>query len=103
MDYKIIITELAEYDLDSILEYMIIKLDNRVAADTFLRELEKRIALLRHNPYIYALCDDFYLCSNGYRKFLIGSYVILYKINDRNNDVYILRLFYGKQEYDKYL
>lgn len=47
MDYKIIITELAEYDLDSILEYMIIKLDNRVAADTFLKELEKKNCIVK--------------------------------------------------------
>lgn len=35
MDYKITITELAEYDLDSILEYLTIKLDNHMAAKNF--------------------------------------------------------------------
>ena len=38
-----------------------------------------------------------------YRKFLLGNYVGVYRVQEREQQVVILRIFHGSQNYAKYL
>lgn len=50
-----------------------------------------------------ALSRDEGLRQREYRKFLIGRYVALFKIDELRNTVEIYRIFHGTQNYTKYL
>jgi len=97
--YSLHVTELAEQDLDGILNYMTGELANPVAARAFLDKVEGCYALLRTRPKIYVVCDDAYLRGKGYRKALIGNYLLIFWIEEQTKRIHILRFFYGAQDY----
>jgi len=101
--YDLKISEAAQRDLSDIVEYIAGNLYNPIAAGTFLDEVEKCYNKLKENPYIYAKCDDIRLESEGYRKVHIKNYLLVFKVDDKYNTVYIYRIFYGKRDYLKLL
>ena len=101
--YSLHITELAEQDLDGIVNYMAVVLANPIAASAFLDKTEDCYAHLKTKPRIYAECEDSYLRCKGYRKTLIGNYLLIFRIEERSKRVYILRFFYGGQDYTRQL
>lgn len=52
--YKLVITELAQNDLDGIVSYITVSLANPAAAGSFLDELAKCYGNLKDNPFICA-------------------------------------------------
>jgi len=70
--YRLIVSELADRDLDSIVSsivsYIAVQLANPTAAANFLDEVEKCYAFLKNNPFMYERCYDTYLEKKGYRK-----------------------------------
>lgn len=101
--YSLHLTELAEQDLEGIVNYMTGELANLIAARAFLDKVEDCYALLRTKPKIYAECEDSYLSGKGYRKTLIGNYLLIFRIEERTKRVHILRFFYGGQDYMRQL
>jgi plasmid stabilization system protein ParE len=99
--YKLIVSELAHQDLDNIISYIAIQLANRTAAGDFLDEVDKCYGYLKSNPMMYAKCQDKRLEKEGYRKALIKSYVLVYKIDETSKTVSILRFCYSAQDYVK--
>jgi len=101
--YSLNVTELAEQDLDGIVNYMTGELANPIAARAFLEKIEDCYALLKTRPKIYVACDDPYLRNKGYRKALIGNYLLIFRIEEQTNLIHILRFFYGAQDYSSRL
>jgi plasmid stabilization system protein ParE len=97
--YRLYLTELAEQDLDGILNYMTGELANPIAARAFLEKIEDCYALLMTRPKIYVVCEDSYLRNKGYRKALIGNYLLIFRIEEQAKRIHILRFFYGAQDY----
>ena len=48
---------------------------------------------------MYEACRDLRLCAKGYRKAVIRNYVLIYKVDEKDQTVLLLRFFYGKQDY----
>lgn len=99
MAYKVVETELAVQDLNEILEYIAFSLANPTAASAFADEVEKCYADLERMPLMYERCQDAQLRALGYRKAVIKNYLLIYKVNETEKNVYILRFFYGGQNY----
>lgn len=99
--YKLVITELAQDDLDGIVSYIAVNLASPIAAGGFLDELAKCYDNLKNNPFIYAKSSDLRLEKEGYRKALIKSYVLIFKIIEQQNTVVVYRVFYGGSDYFK--
>ena len=99
MAYKLQITHTADSDLDAILSYMLHELQNTEAALHFVNEVEKRYDKLISNPYIYEECRQPLLKSAHYRKVVIGSYLLIYRVDDTSQVVYIERFFSSMQDY----
>ncbi len=99
--YKLLITELADQDLDSIVSYIAVQLSNPKAAGDFLDEVTGCYGFLKSNPMMYERCQDRRLGEEGYRKAVIKNYVLVYKINEASKTVSIMRFFYGAQDYTK--
>ena len=81
MAYKIIKTELAEQDLDSILGYMVHSLANPSAAASFADAVEACYSDLEKMPLMYELCRDPRLRALEYHKTVIKNYTMVYKVN----------------------
>lgn len=99
--YKLVITELAYQDLDSIVSYIAVQLSNAKAAGDFLDEVTACYGFLKSNPMMYERCQDRRLGEEGYRKAVIKNYVLVYKINEESKIVSIMRFFYSAQDYTK--
>ncbi|MDT8900265.1 type II toxin-antitoxin system RelE/ParE family toxin [Anaeroselena agilis] len=99
--YKLVITELAHQDLDSIVSYIAVQLSNPKAAGDFIDEVTVCYGFLKSNPMMYERCQDRRLGEEGYRKAVIKNYVLVYKINEASKIVSIMRFFYGAQDYTK--
>lgn len=56
---------------------------------------------LEKMPLMYEFCRDPRLRALGYRKAVIKSYIMVYKVDEAAKTVYILRFFYGRQNYEK--
>lgn len=101
MGFKIVETELALRDLDSILAYIAVSLSNPTAATAFADAVEDCCSRLEKMPLMFELCRDPRLRAMGYHKAVIRSYVMVYKVDESTKTVYVLRFFYGRQDYEK--
>ena len=101
--YKVLITELAQRDLDAIVEYIAVQLSNPIAASDLLDEVDKCYSYLRSNPFIYAKSTDARLEKEGYRKALINNYILFFKVLENKNEVIVYRIIYGARDYQKLL
>ena len=99
MGYKVNVTASAERDLDEILTYIVEQLGNLDAALKMTDEVDARYEKLEENPFIYEECRDPRLKKHGYRKVVIGGYVMLYRINSEKTVVYVERYFSHLQDY----
>lgn len=101
MQYKLIITERAEELLDSIIHYIMNKLKNPQAAGNLLTEIEHVYDNLESNPEMYAYSEDLFMKSRGYRKAVVPhyDYVIIFRIDEDINTVYIMGYFHDLELY----
>ena len=99
MAYKLTITRSAEADLDGILQYVAVELHNPEAAANLLDEITKRYELLERNPLIYPLCEQPLLRGGGYRKVVVGRYLMFCHVDERQHVVYVDRFFHDLQDY----
>ena len=99
--YKLVVTELAHQDLDSIISYIAIQLANPTAASDFFYEVDKCYGYLKSNPVKYSKCNDSRFEKEGYPKAIIKNYILVYKGDESNKKVVVLRFFYGTREYAK--
>ena len=84
--YKLKIMPAAAADQQEAIEYIAIQLQNSVAAMNLAEEIEK-------------CCTDSTLAALGYRKAIVKRYVLLYKIDDAQKIVRIMRFLYGPSNY----
>ena len=105
MQYKLIVTEKAEGQLEHILEYLVKHLCVPESARKLLKEIEAIYDYLEETPTIYALCKDPFLASRGYRKATVKhfAYTIIYKIDELRKQVYILGIFHELENYNEKL
>lgn len=101
MAYKIVITEHAIQDLSEIAEYIAVTLSNPSAAVSLLEDIEKSYDALAQMPYLYEQCRNARLRAMGYRKAVIHKYIMVHRVDEKSQTVYILRFFHGTQDYEK--
>lgn len=101
MVYDLIVTDEAHRDLDEALDYIGGHLSNPGAASGLLRQVEACYERLRDFPSMYERCRDPHLREQGYRKAVIGRFVLIYRPSEEERTVYILRFFYGGRDYEK--
>jgi addiction module RelE/StbE family toxin len=101
MAYNLKITKSAKKDISRIIYYIINELKSPITAEKLINNIDKKYDNLIENPKIYEKCNNERLCKKGYRKVLIGKYLLIYKIE--KDSVIVLRFFHGFQDYIKYL
>ena len=101
MAYRLVISRRADEQLDSIIEYVAVRLNNPTAAAAILSDVEAIYCTLREMPESMALCEDPYLASKEYHKAILRkhNYVVLFKICEY--EVRIAGIFHTLEDYTK--
>lgn len=103
MGYSVRVTEHAHDDLDQIFSYIVEELSNPPAALAFLTAVERVYEKLAETPNMYGLCQKPLLSRRGYRKAPIGGYLMIYKVDEDANLVYVERFFSHLEDYENIL
>ena len=99
--YKL--TTKAEADLDGIVSYIAVQLENPRAAADFLNKLQDAIHEACSFPESGSPVINEFLPYNGIRKKLVGNYIMYYFPDMNAETVYVLRLIYGRRNLDEIL
>jgi len=103
MEYKLTITEAANQDMDKIFSYIFNHLCNPKAAVDIADAIEGKYDEVCMNPYMFEESRDMALKNKGYHRLPVQNYIILYKIDEMNREVIIMRIFYCGQNYMEWL
>ena len=99
MAFSLSIAQEAHDDTDAIVGYMVSELKNPVAASGFLDDVSNGYKTIKANPYLYSVCSDAWLAAMGVRKVVIKNYLILYRVDENRQTVFVLRIVYGGRNY----
>lgn len=98
MAYDFRFTEKASVDLDEILHYISVELDNSFAASAFMEKLEQIIDEIRLFPKCGSLVDNELIAVKDIRKVPISNYMLYYRLDNSEECFIILRIIYGKRD-----
>lgn len=100
MDYKVIITEDAEQDLDRFVKFLLFEKRSEQAARNLLDDFEATIVSLSHVAGSLKECENPRLKEFGYRRinFLSHRYFMLYRIE--NEIAFVDNIFHELQDYE---
>lgn len=102
-EYSYRFTDKAKQDLDEILQYIAVDLDNPLAAKRLFEKIFQKIDVATSFPESGTLVDNEFLVDKTVRKMLADQYVIYYKISREAKTVFIIRIVYGKRNLDEIL
>ena len=58
---------------------------------------------LEETPFLYALCQHKLLSRRGYRKVFIRGYLLIYRVDEEQDVVYIERFFGDMEDFEQKL
>ena len=97
--YNIIIEKYAQKDLESIYNYICNKLVNKEAAIKLLNKINEKFDSISLFPKSAPLIINNYVKNKNIRKLLIDNYIAFYEVDDIKNEIRIIRIMYGMQNY----
>jgi len=83
----------------NIYEYIYENLKETKIANKFLKTIDNKIKILEMFPFAYKLYkkeENF-----EYRKFIVKNYIIIYKINLKEKEIFISHIYNQKLNYNK--
>jgi toxin ParE1/3/4 len=97
MSRKIVLSEMAYYDIDSIFSY--ISQDNKQAAEKLLVSIYEGIRKLSDFPEMGAVIaeEDAPGAQRGYRRIVVSPYSIFYRVME--DHIVIARVLHGRQNW----
>lgn len=100
MDYKVIITEDAQEDMDRFVRYLLFEKRNEQAAGNLIDDFEETIAALVRTAGSLKMCENQHLKELGYRRisFMSHRYFMLYRVEE--DTVFIDNIFHELQDYE---
>ena len=102
-DYFVNITNIAEEDVISAVEYITNILGAPTAASNMLDEIDKKEKVLEKTPEIYPFVSDEYLARKGVKFAKIKNYTLFYTINEDKKIVTVIRFLYSKRDWQNIL
>lgn len=101
--YNIVISESAEADLREIAQYIAIERMEPRNARHLVSRIQEVVLELENLPYRYAFVRDERLASKGIRMVSVNNYIVFYTVSEMNHSVAIVRVLYGKREWNQLL
>ena len=97
--YELILTDRAKQELEDIYYYISKSLMADKAAENLINKIEKSILRLETMPESCSRIEELKEKNRVYRKLIINNYVAIYRIDEVNQKVYIIRIVYGGRNY----
>ena len=94
--YTIHFTKVAMNDLDEIYQYITEELFAENTATDLLEGIENNVRKLKEFPNSGSRFVDEYLQFKGYRRIIVGSYIIFYVVGEQLKQVIIMQNLYGE-------
>lgn len=97
--YEILILPIARKDMIEAVRYIKDKLSNGSAAKRLIANISKALGMLESYPYMNRVCTMIRPVSEEYRRHKLGSYILIYHIDELKKIVIIDRLIYSKRNF----
>lgn len=94
--YNIRYSRQAQTDIDDAISH--IAIESKANAVFYLSRYEEKIDLLRLNPNMGVECGS-KLIKRDCRVLVHESHIIIYKIDSSIDEIFIIRIFHGREEY----
>ncbi|MBS3902592.1 MAG: type II toxin-antitoxin system RelE/ParE family toxin [Dethiobacter sp.] len=101
--YRVDVSEPAEDDLRDIVRYIASQLSAPVSALHMMELLEEAMTGLSDMPQRCPLVADDRLSQMVYRKLVVKNYVVFFSIDEKNKDVDIERILFGRRNWLRFL
>jgi toxin ParE1/3/4 len=98
-DFVLRYSPLFYQDLDSITDYVLFELKNKIAAKALVTNVESTIKKRLANPLSVAAYRSIGIRPYPYRRILVGNYLIFYVVID--NIMVVRRLLYGRSDLNR--
>lgn len=96
---KVIVSDTAKCDMENIRDYIKNTLKNPTAARSAVVKIRKAFPIIGDNPFIGASLEEKLDRKTDKRYFVSGSYIIIYRVREKDRIVEISRIFGGRQNY----
>jgi len=96
-------TEPATRDLQQISDYIAIELREPATAKKLINKIKEQVMSLVEFPARHALVADERIAAKGIRQLLIDNYIVFYIVSEKDNIVVIIRILYGRREWEHLL
>ena len=97
--YNIIIQESAEYDLESIIEYISHGLQEKRIAFNLYEKLKENMFSLKTMPGRCKIIDEEPYKKMKLRRLVVDNYSIFYIVNEEMLTVHIIRILYNHRDW----
>jgi len=97
--FELAFSERINNDIVSSINYIKNELKAPMAAQNHVEELKKKYVKLRENPFARPLVRNKYLASKGIRFIMVKKFMLVYKINEENNTVFLYRFIYSRRDW----
>ena len=101
--YNYVLTESAETDIDEAFDYIANELVNSDAASAFADELEEKLEEICKTPKAGRPVHNPYLKRDDIRRVLVKNYIAYYLIDEKKENIVVLRVVYNRRDQDKVL
>lgn len=97
--YKIVFTSDCIREMDYIYNYITINLYAQKSAKELMNNVEQAIENLKTMPKIYMTIKRCPELELEYRRIIIGNYVIVYTVSEKERIIYVVHMYYGRSDY----
>ncbi len=96
-------TEPAANDLQSISGYIADELLEKAIAKKLIGKIKDAVMSLADMPSRHALVGDQRLAAQGIRKLIVENYIVFYVITAKDETVTVIRILYGRRDWEHLL
>ncbi len=97
--YKVLMTEPAADDLQSIAQYISVELFEPVIAKKLVGKIKEAVMSLGKLPTRHALVANERLAAQGVRRLIMENYIAFYVISKKDETVTVIRVLYGRRDW----
>ena len=99
-EYQIFISDHAQRDIKEIINYLSLNLMEPLIAKNIASEIDKSISSLKEMPQSQSLVLSNPTKQNSFRKLPVKNYIIFFEIHEEQKAVGIVRILYGRRNWE---
>jgi mRNA-degrading endonuclease RelE of RelBE toxin-antitoxin system len=97
--FELTFSEKINDDIISSINYIKNTLKAPMTAQNHVEELKKKYIKLKENPFSRPLVRNKYLALKGIRFIMVKKYMLIYRIDEKNNIVFLYRFIYCRRDW----